>query len=80
LRTTAVQELSGKYAIACAYEQLDVLESAQIHEYFAGKSITRVAHRCYSPDISPPDFCVDEYAKKQIKNGGITEGDKLEGN
>jgi hypothetical protein len=63
---------------ACAFEQFDVSESAQIREYFAGKSMTRVARRSYSPDISPPGFCFHGYAKKQIKNRVITEGDDLE--
>jgi hypothetical protein len=62
---------------ACASEQLDVPESAQILEYFAGNSMTRVPRRFYSPDISSPDFCFDGYAKKQIKNGVITDGDDL---
>jgi hypothetical protein len=67
-----------QHSTACASEQLDVSESAQIYEYFAGKSMTRVARRFYSPNISPPDFCIDGYAKKQIKKGVITERDDLE--
>jgi hypothetical protein len=55
-----------------------VFYSAQIDEYFAGKSMMRVVRCFYSPDMSPPDFCFDEHAKKQIKNGVVTEGDARE--
>jgi hypothetical protein len=55
---------SWQLSIACASGQLDMLQSARIPEYFAGKPIMRVARRFYTPDISLLDFSFDGDATK----------------
>jgi histone-lysine N-methyltransferase SETMAR len=50
----------------------------KIEEYFTRKSVTRVPHPAYSPDLSPSDFWFFGYAKEQMKDQVVEDEDDLE--
>jgi hypothetical protein len=53
-------------------------DEGKIQHYFVRKTMMRVPHTICSPELSPCNFWLSEYARDQVKDQRITSEDDLE--